>query len=259
MKNLKLEIKGNIDKNNFFYFENIGKREYMEDRSIIYKDDFIQFYAILDGHGGSAVVDFVQNYLFDFIRQHNFKKLYQQYLKQKIKRQQTVNAMKNIFKELQKEIYKQVQQKFQNKDSSGDSALYRFSKSRGLIMLNKQDVIGEKQEQKIIKNGGWVQDNRVCGKLQMARSIGDLDVQKFMDYKFTSIVEKKKKKQQLFILCSDGLSDIFEYDQNLKKNCWNKLCQTLNQECTVKYLTKLIKDQIQNQIDDNISFIIFFC
>ncbi|KAL4510398.1 hypothetical protein ABPG72_020860, partial [Tetrahymena utriculariae] len=156
-------------------------------------------------------------------------------------------------------IYIKVEQKFKNKDSSGttfiyfiqledinlvqnigDSALYKFSKNKGFVMLNKQNIIEQKDENKIKQNGGWVQDNRVCSKLQMSRSIGDgdLDIQKYMEYKFTTRVEKQKKKQQLFVICSDGLSDIFEYNQKLKDKCWNGLCQILQQDYTIKKISQ---------------------
>lgn len=57
----------------------------------------------------------------------------------------------------------------------GDSMIYKVSRN-GLKEMIKQDDIGAKEERHIVKNRGYVHDGRVCGKLAMAKSIGDLDV-----------------------------------------------------------------------------------
>lgn len=60
-----------------------------------------------------------------------------------------------------------------------------------------------------------MEDGRVCGKLAMAKSIGDLDVQKYLPkgVKITSM--RLANKKTYFILCSDGLSDIIDDERDV--------------------------------------------
>ena len=82
----------------------------------------------------------------------------------------------------------------------------------------------EKEKERIEKNGGFVENNRVNGKLAMSRSFGDLqykDNQNFTDKIVSTIPDittfnLKEEKIKYFLLSSDGLFDHLKSEQVIK-------------------------------------------
>lgn len=115
----------------------------------------------------------------------------------------------------------------------------------------KQDDIGSREEKYIVKNKGYVHDGRVCGKLAMAKSIGDLDVQKYMLQGVKTKSMRLNGKKTFFILCSDGLSDILDENKELAAQCNAILCSAKVEGRACKDVNAVLYNFVKKHIDDN--------
>jgi len=200
-----------------------GWRKTMEDAHIAIGNimNGTSLFGVLDGHGGSEVAQYVRDNLPDIIKKSPM-------LKAKQWKELMTNAFSNIDttiasdkaqKELVEYFKKASHDEFSSTTESdiykhvGCTACVAIVSDGEIIVANAGDsrcVLGKKgtaidlsmdhkpeldnEKQRVIKAGGFVEDNRVNGVLNLSRSLGD------HEYKQD---KKLKPEQQLIISLPD--------------------------------------------------------
>lgn len=184
-------------------------------------DPGTSFFGVYDGHGGAKVAQYAGNHLHKFI------------LKRSEFKTDIVNAMKQGFLDLDSEMLVDVDLK---NELCGSTAITILIKENRLYCANAGDSraiasVGGKVEvlsldhkpnhdteyQRITAAGGWVEFNRVNGKLALSRALGDFSykqnskkspedqiVTAYPDVEVRDITED----WEFLILACDGIWDV---------------------------------------------------
>ncbi len=236
--------------------EDIGLRDYMEDRYIIDIFNNLYIFAVFDGHGG----DYVSNFLkLNFI--NNFKENY---------------TDSNSITKIIYETFKSISLKLDKNNSlycgstcilviydSINNIIYKanIGDSRS-IFIEDYKLVHQTDDHKpnfendrIIKNGGNVIiDNygipRLNGNLAVSRSFGDFYLFPALTWKpdIYTIKLSKNSKEKYIVIASDGIWDVIQYNDII-----NELSKTKNIKYAINNLIKLAKLKGST---DNITLII---
>ncbi|KAL4491933.1 hypothetical protein ABPG72_008354 [Tetrahymena utriculariae] len=239
--------------------QNYPARFSMEDAHFIIDDAFndglVGFYGVLDGHGGSEVVESCVQFIPEI-----FKKEY--------KKEVPV-------KELFTQIFKKTDDKLRlvgasdqgacacialvRKEGLNDMKCYvgNLGDTRAVLCENDKAVrvstdhkaTNDQEIRRIKDMGGMIIRGRVSGSLAVTRALGDLDlktegvlnVPDVQDFMITS-------KTQYLILASDGLWDVVDDQKAID------LCKNMTD--TGEMAKKLVKYAIDNGSRDNTSVMI---
>lgn len=242
---------------------NQGGREYMEDYSMngfIDKSQNIRFYSIFDGHGGSSVAEYCARNI-----------------KQKIKSNYHLKSkgndrfMFNVFKSLDEDINALhtgstatvVVVADNNKEiicaNCGDSGAFLGFLNKFHILTSDHKVSDELQR---LKNLGSpitkapFDTYRINGLLNLSRSIGDHHLRKLGVIYNPFVTTIKKTKEMCFILlASDGLWDVFGYDE-VHKIIVDSVFKKKHNPRII--LNQLIREAQHRNSQDNISITLVF-
>uniref|UniRef100_S4REA3 PPM-type phosphatase domain-containing protein n=1 Tax=Petromyzon marinus TaxID=7757 RepID=S4REA3_PETMA len=219
-----------------------GWRNTMEDSHIACLDlgHGVSFFGVYDGHGGNEVADFVRDHLVD-----ELKKL------PSFQGSNYEQALKDIYIHLDEMLLTPYGKSKKNNDSgsslfgrggseeiamgtgctavsaiitptdiyvgnSGDSRVVLAVKYHGIEMSEDHKPDNRLEKQRIERAGGFVEDNRVKGVLNLSRSIGDLEYKlnkslSVDDQMITVVPEVRREKitneTAFLILACDGIWD----------------------------------------------------
>jgi len=231
-------------------------RNYMEDRYLIGKfkikdknQQKVQYYVVgvLDGHGGSQVVDYVQD---KFIQRLSIK------LK-KSKGKQVKENIKKVCLKLNHEACTSKKMKggttlsvllFRESPfcvwatSLGDSSMYGLKQNEQKTIIrsisNNHNVESKREFQRMRESQVEILDGYVCQKngpnmLAMTRSIGDCVIGSFVLAEPTMI--KLNIPYDHFILASDGIWDVMKPKKvwslyQSRKPSWKESAKEVNEE-----------------------------
>jgi serine/threonine protein phosphatase PrpC len=258
--NTYMIIKGRIKQyktySTYFYLAQ-GKRDYMEDFIFYFQNNFTQFSAVFDGHGGKECSSFLKRNFFSYFQRGIAKS-------HKIKHaliDAYMNAQKNF---LNKNLPSGstcntlvINKKTNNFfiANVGDSRAIICYKNNKVKQISKDHKPSNKLEKKRIEQkGGFVQENRVDGILAMSRSIGDKRIHHHLS-STPDIFEGSLKNVKYIVQASDGLYDVLSN---------SKVCDYINthikngtQKKDIPYY--LVNHAIKNKGSmDNVSVIISF-
>eukprot|EP01091_Cochliopodium_minus_P019082 TRINITY_DN7908_c0_g1_i1.p1 TRINITY_DN7908_c0_g1~~TRINITY_DN7908_c0_g1_i1.p1 ORF type:complete len:269 (-),score=41.73 TRINITY_DN7908_c0_g1_i1:87-893(-) len=238
-----------------------GQRMYMEDTynfHIPIIDDVFLF-SIFDGHSGLQGSSYLKK---------NFPKKFLHYYKSK---HSIEDCLTDSINDLEKEFLDYCKSKNMN---SGSTILIGIIKDMDLYLANVGDsrAIGLKnnsfdlthdhkpntlkEKDRIEKNGGFVEHNRLNGILGMSRSFGDLHLKTKKDvltctpdiYKYNLLDDDIR----FFILTSDGLFDKMKTDDVIKF-----VSRRINQDKKINQITKeLIEYSLHQGNEDNHTIIL---
>lgn len=212
-----------------------GPREAMEDAHLACqikisgkegKEEYIQIFAVFDGHGGAACALWVKQNLPDLLRKE-FEEAYP------LSDISIYNCLRKTFICLNKEWEELPFQKTEHQDYSGTTAtvallferntlwVANVGDSRTVLLVDDRAIqLSEeakatviKYEREIYLRGGEVQYGRVIGErgsLDMARSIGDIDQPAVSALPtIRKMLLPKEGKEDLYLLLGcDGLWDV---------------------------------------------------
>ena len=186
-----------------------GKRDYMEDNVYFSSNNNYQFSSVLDGHGGKKCSLYLKKELFPiFVRNLRRKKIKQALI----------------------DTYGQVNKNFLNKNELSGSTcntliinkktnkffLANVGDSRAILCQKNGTAKGiskdhkpsdPKEMRRIIKSGGFVEDDRVDGVLAMSRAMGDKKLVPHVG-STPDIYEGSLRNVNFIIQASDGLYDV---------------------------------------------------
>jgi serine/threonine protein phosphatase PrpC len=234
-----------------------GRRKYMEDNVFLFNNRDINFTSVFDGHGGKKCSLYLKYNIYNyFINEYKnydktyksiyitYKKLNNNFLQKGISSGSTCNTL--IINKKAKQFY------LANIGDSRCIAYYKNNKIRQISRDHKPTI--SKETNFIRKRGGYVKNGRVNGILAMSRSIGDKNLEKYLNYE-PEIYYGDLNKVFYFVQASDGLFDVMTN---------REICQFINNLYQKRIpkkeiVKKLIKYAIYyRQSQDNISVIITF-
>ncbi len=233
-----------------------GKRAYMEDNVYFSANNNYQFSSVFDGHGGKQCSLYLKRELFPIFLRH---------LKKKQIKQAIVGA------------YLQVNKNFLNKNTEsgstcntliinkktnkffvanvGDSRAILCQKNGIAKAITKDHKPSDpKEKRRIIKSGGFVEDDRVDGILAMSRAMGDKKLVPHVG-STPDIFEGSLRNVKYIVQASDGLYDVMSNQE---------ICNYINQMIKNKVPRKQIPYILVNyaintkKTTDNTSAIITF-
>lgn len=243
---------------------NLGTRETMEDYTIVEPnlllDGRYAFYAVLDGHGGHQVAEYVAL---------QFPNL----LKTNLRAYRTSKDIESIFLMCLDSIEEDLINMEFNQVGSTFCALLidRVSKEMTVINIGDSGILQVACEndgmlsagflsvphktndfeevRRIMMSGGIVFNGRVGGVLMMTRAIGDFELKKFGVISDPDFCKFCIDTSSLLILASDGVWDFLKIDDVL-----NMLME--NPDVTCEMLSEIITSEaIKKGSLDNISVI----
>ena len=257
----KIELTEYYDENcgiikNYAYKENqnINYKTYMEDKgrsiSNIKGDPDKALFCLFDGHGGDKVSKFLQN---------NFINYFKQIPQSDDIKEELINLFKKIDEKLKEQncyqvgstaciiyITKEKGKKCLYSVNIGDTRAILISKNDYKRLSYDHKANDNKEQKRIIKDGGIVFGGRVYGSLMLGRAFGDWELKSYglsCEPYITRINIKDNDKYA--IIATDGVWDVLEdidvYD--ISKNFENSkdLCN------------KIVDKSIKKGSMDNIS------
>jgi len=234
-----------------------GRRDYMEDNIFYFKNNFIHFSSVFDGHGGKQCSLFLKRNLYPYFQRCIGKN-------KKIKKS-IINA------------YSLANKNFLNKGIDSGSTcntliinkktnnffLANVGDSRAIICYKNGSVKrisidhkpdNKKEKARIQKQGGFVEDHRVDGILAMSRSIGDRRIAHHLS-SMPDVFEGSLKNIKYIVQASDGLYDVMSNSQVCKYI--NSLLKKGVSKREIPYY--LVNHSIKNRGSmDNVSVIITY-
>lgn len=254
-----IKLKNNLLKSDFdthWHLEQ-GHREYMEDNVFYFKNNFIHFTSVFDGHGGKQCSNFLKRNLYLFFQRSIGKH-------KKIKKS-LINtyslASKNFLN--RNEISGSTCNTLVINKKSNNFFIANVGDSRAIVCYNNNKVKqisidhkpdDRKEKARIKKQGGFVEGHRVDGILAMSRSIGDRKIAHHLS-STPDIFEGSMKNIKYIVQASDGLFDVMSNSE---------ICKFINSALERKVSKKqipilLVKHSIQNRkSQDNVSVIITY-
>jgi serine/threonine protein phosphatase PrpC len=242
-----------------------GRRKYMEDRNFKFENSKYIISGIFDGHGGHECSTYFNN---------NFLKYFFKYLNKKHYKKNIVNILKTLVNNLNTNFLNNS-----NKTSGTTANIILIDKIEGLFYnlnigdsrciaycnkkINKSNIKQiskdhnfnyKKEVQFVLSKGGFIEDDRLNGRLAMSRAFGDKELSNYIEYT-PDIFYGNAKNYYYFVHGSDGLFD--ELSNSVIINCVNKLLRenySLN-----KIAETLVKLAYKKGSSDNITCnIIYF-
>lgn len=272
--NEKLKI-NNIDIHvtNYSYgiYHDIGKRPTFEDTfNIISKLDIkktnkiITYLAVFDGHGGNETSQFCENFLYvEFEKLLNLEKN----ININVLNKCIVKAINNIDKYI-----------FNNKIKSGTTANICILFNKNLICVNIGDSrsilcrknkilqlsfdhkpMNEKEYKRITNTNGFVQDNRLNGRLAVSRAIGDNEF-KHSNKNLSPLIShpdiyvyKICENDKYIVVACDGLWDVMSH-----KDVCDFIDKLLLKNIDLNLIAKYLTDYAINALfsTDNVTVLI---
>ena len=242
---------------------NLQYRTYMEDKgkSILnYNNDKNKLlFCLFDGHGGDEVSTYLQK---------NFFKIMKKYLNEKDQNEE-IN-FEQLFKEIDEEfkggkyykigstatiiyITKELvdeeindTQKVLYCISIGDTKCI-LTQTTGSRKLSYDDLLSDKSEyNRIIEDGGYIKNGRVCGQLMISRAFGDWETKSY-GLICTPHVTKLciNKDCKYVIVATDGIWDVLD-DLDVYK-------LSLSTENSKNLCDDIIKNALEKKSGDNLS------
>lgn len=252
-----------------FVIEDIGSRNYQEDRHHVifdfYKD--FDYFAVFDGHGDDKVSTFLKLYFAEILKSELLLE------EEPLIEKRILNAFARLNKLLPKNIAMHA----------GSTALVMIKNdymmyvanvgdSRAVIN-NGQDAVSittdhkpdtDKEKQRIVKDGGFVVYDpvgipRVNGTLAMSRAVGDFYLHPFVSWVPDIFTVKLGKSNTFVVAASDGLWDVLSNQQvvdmvnsGLKQNDLN-----IDPKKTLNIITrKLLKEARIRGSGDNTTILL---
>ena len=199
--------------------ESIGKRSTMEDRCAIigeFAGENTQFYGIFDGHGGSECSSFLAE---------NLHKCISDKIKEGVSVPQAIQESIN-------DLNKVAMDRWKNQGTTlavvifingklytanvGDTRIILVNNDGTSKRLSVDHKVSDPLEQEMIeKNGGFVRVGRVCGFLNLSRSIGDGAFEGIISDK-PYMTENEFSPDQGLILACDGVWDVLSDNEAVK-------------------------------------------
>ena len=236
-----------------------GKRDYMEDRICIKKNDEHVFTGIFDGHGGYLCAEYLKNTLYRNIlkeknKNKNFNKAFEDaYIKTDkcfLKRNGNSGSTANC-------LYIDKKHNKFFVINTGDSRAFLCTKDNKNISLSVDHKPSNKIEKlRILNNpGGFVsKDDRVNGILAMSRAFGDKKLKNWVIVK-PDIVDGIFSNIKFFVLASDGLYDVMS-NYDISRFINSQLSKNIHKDNIVK---NLVNHAIYDKNSyDNVSCIILY-
>jgi serine/threonine protein phosphatase PrpC len=233
--------------------KNLKYRQSMEDTGIMIPDLTsnykVNLFCILDGHGGSEVVNFVKERLPELIK-NNISNL------TPIK--ETIN---NSFNKIDEEL------KFYDSDYTGstatlviisdnkiycgnvgDSKSYLINNEKVIQISTDHKCTNEEEGIRIKNSGGQIIKNRVMGQLILSRTLGDLYVKKYGVISTPSISINNVNNVKFCVIASDGVWDVI--DEN------SLFIMSQNFKNADLFCKEIVKESLNKGSKDNISCIV---
>jgi len=234
-----------------------GRREYMEDNIFYFKNNFIHFTSVFDGHGGKKCSNFLKRNLYLFFQRsigknkkikksiiNAYSLASKNFLNKKVDSGSTCNTLI---------INKKTNNFFiANVGDSRAIVCYKNNKVKQISIDQKPD--DRKEKERIYKQGGFVEGHRVDGILAMSRSIGDRKIAHHLSAT-PDVFEGSLKNIKYIVQASDGLFDVMSNSE---------ICKYIN-SALAKGVSKrqipilLVNHSIKNRkSQDNVSAIITY-
>ena len=206
-------------KNMLYVIEDIGLRNYQEDRHCIKFNIYenMHYYAVFDGHGSDKVSVFLKLYFHDILKSEleNTVLPVDQQLK---------NAFRRLTAMLPEDIAKHAGSTAVVMLEHGDKIyVANVGDSRAIMNVNEKAVpitVDHKpnlvtEYNRIIKNGGFVAMDpngtpRVNGNLALSRAIGDLYLVPYISPEPDIFTVELNESVNYIVLASDGVWDVFK-------------------------------------------------
>ena len=247
--------KGGLVKSYGYYEDsNNGLREYMEDqgKSIenLNGDPNKILFCLFDGHGGGEVSKFLQeNFATYFKKMLPFKNYFAeitQLFKLLDEQIRLLNKPKVGSTATIVYIERQNGRKTLYCANVGDSRCVLVNRS-GVMRLSYDDRVDDPTERaRIIKQGGFIFNERVMGSLMLSRSFGDWDIKNFGVIAEPHITKVDITDDDLFIIiASDGVWDVIK-----DGDC---LALTQTNIDTLEICKNIVVDALSKNSQDNLS------
>jgi len=195
---------------------NFKFKKKMEDFSKIYvKNDNEILFTLYDGHGGDKVAKYARDRLpeifFAYLNQsdNNVEKAFQESFK-KIENELVFSKAREMGTTVSiVYICKQNKSKYLYCANVGDSRCLLISDDK-VNRISYDHKCEDQNERERIKNaGGFVQNGRLMGIINLSRSIGDLDLKKHGLITFPNFFKTELTNNENFVvMASDGVWDV---------------------------------------------------
>ena len=233
---------------------NSENRDYMEDRGKsvenFNKDPNKILFCVFDGHGGEQASQFLQdNFHIYFKRMIPFKQIFEDIIKlfklldEKIKLLNLPDVGSTgtiVF------IEKVNNKRILYCANCGDSRCVLVNR-KGIMRMSHDDRVDDKQEnQRVISQGGVIDNGRVGGILMLTRSFGDWGIKEKGLIVKPHILKIELNEDDLYlIIASDGLWDVIEDEE----------CKGFTEiyESTYDTCKNFVKESLNRGSTDNIS------
>jgi serine/threonine protein phosphatase PrpC len=242
---------------------NLPYRAYMEDKgkSILnYNNDNNKLlFCLFDGHGGDEVSTYLQK---------NYFKMMKKYLNEK-EQNEEIN-FEQLFKEIDEEFkgckYYKIgstatiiyitKELIDGKMNEAQKILYCINigdtkciltQTTGSRKLSYDDLLTDKSEfNRIIEEGGYIKNGRVCGQLMISRAFGDWEIKPYGLICTPHVTRLSINKDcKYVIVATDGVWDVLD-DLDVYK-------LSLSTENSKNLCDDIIKNALEKKSGDNLS------
>ena len=242
---------------------NLPYRAYMEDKgkSILnYNNDKNKLlFCLFDGHGGDEVSTYLQK---------NYFKMMKKYLNEK-EQNEEIN-FEQLFKEIDEEFkgckYYKIgstatiiyitKELIDGKMNEAQKILYCINigdtkciltQTTGSRKLSYDDLLTDKSEfNRIIEEGGYIKNGRVCGQLMISRAFGDWEIKPYGLICTPHVTKLSINKDcKYVIVATDGVWDVLD-DLDVYK-------LSLSTENSKNLCDDIIKNALEKKSGDNLS------
>lgn len=249
-----------------FKFEHIGNKETQEDACFCFKDNDVQYYFVLDGHG----YDKTQIFIIDFLKKNDFlKNMISLFFKKHIINKKNIEL---FFKQLDLFLQKKkicsgacltgaivdYKENFLYLLNIGDTKYFVFKENKLILESQDHNIKNKKEYARIIKYGktSFIKFGRYK-KISMTRVLGDFDCKTELPNPIIPIPEiiSLPLKNLQIILTTDGIK--FNYNINTIINLFN--LKNDSYDNLIKYCKEVSSNNIKkykNKKIDNVLFLI---